>query len=153
MENKIIAFNKAKKLKALGIKQNGLFYWEEQPESTKFAKIKHRIIEDCHGDAYISNDEGKKENHYSAFMADELEKILPSKIIVRDIKCWFYSDKKDNFHICGYKYKNKKGEIKIISFDLKNNNIPLHSLCKNKADSRARLLCLLTVNDLIWKIF
>jgi hypothetical protein len=108
LESQVCSFANSKRLKQLGVRQDSLFYWEDD-SSIIVSK------NDCENTRYFCEDD-----YYSAFTASEVLELLPpmtnNKLILKIGKSLL-----TNGYYVRYKQQKKKG-ILINKYDLSLSN-------------------------------
>ena len=132
LEDQVCSLELAKKLKELGVKQDGLFYYQNYPyhdgTDDNFLKIVE-IESNNNSNNAIINTESYDEDHkkYSAFTVSELGEMFPDSFAtLREEGEWLgASDEKHSL----------AGKLKTRS--------------KNEADTRAKIIIYLIENNLM----
>ena len=136
IEKQVCSLELAKKLKELGVKQEGIFWWITYGnKETGFEEVleTHEFCCDCNCPEKLN------EPNYSAFTATELGEMLPNSL---DKKKW----KKWNNNLLISKYEN--GWIfEYVAGDCFGEGVKCKA--KTEADARAKMLIYLLENNLI----
>lgn len=137
IEDQVCSLELAKRLKELGVEQDGLFYYQNNPynDGQDCIDIMIKEVRSKNGENNIINVECENDASptYSAFTVAELGEILPDAILFHDSNCYIKCQKKDN----EYKIYIDHLSRLVIFFD------------ENEANVRAKILIYLIENGLI----
>lgn len=116
LQDQICSLDWAKKLKEIGVNQESLFYYQNEPYNDGEEDIEIKIIEPLKN---LMNVYEITENHpkYSAFTATELLSLLPNSVCVPNAEPF------DHFKICIRKF------ISVDESLVKHNNFILNYEC------------------------
>lgn len=136
LENQVISLEHAKKLKALGVKQESLWWWEEDLECDY---VDYRLI-------YKTKLYYKNRDIYSAYTVAELGELLPDKIIKDHI--WINGKvmEKDRRYFLNSGKRGKEHHIKYIPDAGREFK---HLFSYTEASARAKMLIYLLENKLV----
>ena len=133
IEQQVCSLELSKKLKELGVKQDGLWVWVEADELTQeegwFVRLSH-----SYGEKLDPNP-----NSVSAFTVSELGDMLPRKLNSKTISDWFlkFYQHQDGDWLCEY--------IDQPPY----RNVQIQEYAHTEADARANMLIYLIENSLI----
>ena len=145
LEMQVCSLELSKKLKALGVKQDSLFYYQNNPynDGQDCIDIMIKELSSENGENVIINTESENEYNpkYSAFTASELGEMLPISIYLKDKRkeLIFFKHSKDHSVF----YRN----LKEVHYTDETFCCGEHD--KTEANARAKMLIYLIENKLI----